>query len=92
MMKIQMGKYYTLGHLGLVRTIARAKNCETTQQMIMFCQIGNGGFAGENLLWNESDFIKEAKKESEYVHPQDSENIADFLAGRKHGILNSEQD
>ena len=59
--KVLMGEYYRLGNLGLVRAIARAKNCETTKQMIMFTVIQDGGFVGENLLWDESDFLKEAK-------------------------------
>ena len=60
--KVLMGEYYMLGNLDLVRTIARAKNCETTKQMIMFTVIQDGGFVGENLLWDESDFLKEAKQ------------------------------
>lgn len=60
--KVFMGEYYILGTLGLARTIARARNCETDKQMIMFTTVDEGGFAGENLLWDESEFIKVAQE------------------------------
>lgn len=52
-----MGEYYTLGALGLVKTIAIAKNCETRKNMVMFATVNDGGFMGETLLLNEEDFV-----------------------------------
>lgn len=58
MTKIFMGDYYTINEYGLVRTIARAKSCETDKNMIMFAVVGEGGLHKETLLLNEEDFIK----------------------------------
>ena len=55
-MKVYMGEYYTIDGLGLVRTIGRAKNCETQKTMVMFSTIGDNGYVQDTLLLDEEDF------------------------------------
>lgn len=57
MTKVPMGEYCFISGLGLVKTIGRAKNCETTKDMVMFSTIEDNGLVGETLLLNEEDFI-----------------------------------
>ena len=61
-MKVFMGEYYNISNLGLVRTIGKAKNCETRKTMVMFSTIKTGGIVGDTLLLNEEDFIKRIKE------------------------------
>ena len=61
-MKVYMGEYYNLGHLGLVRTIGKARNCETRKTMIMFATVKDGGIVGDTLLINEEDFLERINK------------------------------
>lgn len=61
-MKVYMGEYYNLPNLGLVRTIGKAKNCETRKTMIMFVTVKDGGIVGDTLLINEEDFIERIEK------------------------------
>ena len=53
-----MGEYYNLSSLGLVRTIGKAKNCETRKTMVIFAPVSDGGIVGEAMLINEEDFIE----------------------------------
>jgi len=61
-MKVYMGEYYNLPNLGLVRTVGKARNCETCKTMIMFVTVKDGGIVGDTLLINEEDFIKRIEK------------------------------
>lgn len=61
-MKVCMGEYYNLPNLGLVRTIGKAKNCETRKSMVIFATVNDNGIVGEAMLINEEDFLERINK------------------------------
>ena len=57
MKKIDMGCYY-FSDKGLVRTVARAIDVETSKSMIIFVNIESGGCVSQPLLLSEEKFAK----------------------------------
>lgn len=58
-MFVGMGDYYNLKGYGLVKTVAKAKNCDTKDDMVMFATVGKGGVVTDMLLLNEKVFLND---------------------------------
>jgi hypothetical protein len=55
MKKIEMGVYYDTNN-GMVKTIGKAADTRDGTAMIIYCRIGENGYAGDTLVMPERDF------------------------------------
>lgn len=54
-----MGCYYNSANQNtLVRTICKAKDVHSDETLIVYAQVGEGGYASEPFAMREADFIE----------------------------------
>ena len=53
---VNMNSYYRAEPYGLVRTVCRATDNESGKAMIVYVNVGQGGFASDPLVMPESQF------------------------------------
>ena len=56
---VDMGCYYNSTNQNtLVRTICKAKDVHSDENLIIYAQVGEGGYASEPFAMREADFIE----------------------------------
>lgn len=56
---VDMGCYYNSANQNtLVRTICKAKDVHSNENLIVYAQVGEGGYASEPFAMREADFIE----------------------------------
>ena len=56
---VDMGCYYNSTNQNtLVRTICKAKDVHSDENLIIYAQVGEGGYASEPFAMHEADFIE----------------------------------